>query len=422
MTPNRKSLNIGFVSFRFAGTDGVSLEVAKWAEVLEEMGHKCFYFSGECDRDPAVSMVVDEAHFHHAEVKRRHLGFWSTTKRTHDDTRWLKDRTEFHYGHIERFVREFGIDVFIPQNIFSYPLNIPLTVALTEYIAEHATPTIAHHHDFFWERKAYLVNSVWDYLTMAFPPTLSCIQHVVINTSARHQLAARKGLSSTIVPNVMNYEVPAPRPDAYSSDIRQALGLDDDESLILQPTRVVQRKGIEHAIELLSRMERKARLVISHATEDDDRGYVQRVRSFAELLEVNTMFSAEIFDEKRGTTPDGRKIYSLWDIYPFADLVTYPSLYEGFGNAFLEAVYFKKPIVVNNYTIYESDIRTKGFHVIFFDEFITDDTVAQANAILDNPELAHESAEKNYELARKYFSYATLREKLQICLDNIFGF
>ena len=29
---------IGFISFRLAGTDGVSLETAKWAEVLEEQG------------------------------------------------------------------------------------------------------------------------------------------------------------------------------------------------------------------------------------------------------------------------------------------------------------------------------------------------------------------------------------------------
>ncbi|HUT71589.1 MAG TPA: hypothetical protein VMW89_13030 [Desulfatiglandales bacterium] len=28
--------NIGFVSTRIAGTDGVSLEIQKWAEVLEE--------------------------------------------------------------------------------------------------------------------------------------------------------------------------------------------------------------------------------------------------------------------------------------------------------------------------------------------------------------------------------------------------
>ena len=39
--------NIGFVSTRFAGTDGVSLESSKWAEVLDKSGHACFWFAGE---------------------------------------------------------------------------------------------------------------------------------------------------------------------------------------------------------------------------------------------------------------------------------------------------------------------------------------------------------------------------------------
>ncbi len=416
-----KSLNIGFISFRFCGTDGVSLETAKWAEVLEELGHKCFYFSGESDRPEEVSMVVEEAHFQHPEIVGRHRHFWATTERRHDDTLWIKERTEFFYRHVKRFIDEFAIDVLIPQNLFSYPLNIPLTVALTELVAERSIQTIAHHHDFYWERKSYLVNSVWDYLTMAFPPTLSPVQHAVINSSARHQLARRRGLSSTIIPNVMNFEIPAPKPDDYTSDIRQTLGLEPGERLILQPTRVVQRKGIEHAVELLSRLDTKARLVISHATGDDDMGYVDRVVSYANLLGVDILFAEDYFDETRGTSADGHKIYSLWDVYPFADLVTYPSLFEGFGNAFLEAVYFRKPIVVNNYTIYETDIKTKGFEVVMFDDFITDKTVAQARELMDDPDYAEHGGERNYQMALEHFSYRTLRNKLRILLYNAHG-
>ena len=62
-------------------------------------------------------------------------------------------------------------------------------------------------------------------------------------------------------------------------------------------------------------------------------------------------------------------MYSLWEIYPHVDFVTNPSLYEGFGNAFLEAVYLKKPILVNRYTVYIVDIETKGFDVIEMDGF-----------------------------------------------------
>ena len=49
--------NIGFVSTRFAGTDGVSLEAAKWSETLQKSGHRCFWFAGELDRDSGKEPV-----------------------------------------------------------------------------------------------------------------------------------------------------------------------------------------------------------------------------------------------------------------------------------------------------------------------------------------------------------------------------
>ena len=118
---------------------------------------------------------------------------------------------EYFRGHLNQFIQKFDLDLLIPENALSFPQNIPLSMALTELIAETNIPTIAHHHDFTWERKDLLVNSIHDYISMAVPPILPSIQHVVINTHASHQMARRTGVSSTIVPNVMNYEKPAPR-------------------------------------------------------------------------------------------------------------------------------------------------------------------------------------------------------------------
>jgi glycosyltransferase involved in cell wall biosynthesis len=416
-----RALNVGFISFRFEGTDGVSLESAKWAQVLEEMGHNCYYFSGLSDRPEERSMVVPEAHFRHPEIRERYYRFFREIHRTYEDTAWIHARREFFREHISQFIREFNLDLLIPQNLLSFPLNIPLTLALTEIIAETEIPTIAHHHDFTWERKPLIVNTVGDYISMAFPPDLPSVQHVVINSEARHQLARRKGVSATVVPNVMDFENPPSDTDTYASDVRQALGIGDDELFIIQPTRVVQRKGIEQAIELVSRLGKKGRLVVTHASGDDGYEYPKRIREFAQLLDVNLQFADEIFDEHRGRAEDGGKIYSLWDAYPLADLVTYPSTIEGFGNAFLEALYFKRPIVVNNYTIYKIDIRPKGFMVIEFDDYITDETVEMTRRVLADKDLEIQMCQRNYELATRYFSYAVLRNKLQVLLDNAFG-
>ena len=248
---------------------------------------------------------------------------------------------------------------------------------------------------------------------MAFPPDLPSIHHVVINWVADAQLDFRTGVSSHVAPNVMDFENPPPPPDDYTLDVRQALGIAEDELFVLQPTRVVQRKGIEHAIELVHRLGRKAKLVISHASGDEGYDYELRLRDYSKLIGVDTLFVSDIIDEHRGKTADGRKVYTLEDIFPYADLVTYPSTFEGFGNAFLETIYFRKPIVVNSYSIYTKDIRPKGFSVIEIDGFVTPDAVEKTKLILDNVQLRHEMVEHNYELGLKYFSYSVLHRGLR---------
>jgi glycosyltransferase involved in cell wall biosynthesis len=219
----------------------------------------------------------------------------------------------------------------------------------------------------------------------------------------------------------MDFGNPPSPPDEYARDVRQALGLDPGELLVLQPTRVVQRKGIEHAIELIRRVERRARLVISHASGDEGDAYEQRVREFADLLHVPVVFVSDIIHDQRGQTPDGRKIYQLWDVYPSADLVTYPSVVEGFGNAFLEAIYFRRPVVVNNYSIFDVDIKPKGFRVIEFDGYITDITVEHTRRVLADRQLAEEMAETNYRLAMRHYSFGMLDRRLQTLLADCFG-
>lgn len=403
---------VGFVSTRLAGTDGVSLETAKWAEIFEQEGFECFYFAGEIDRPPEVSYQVPEAHFMHPEIRDIHKHCFGVKLRKRAVTAKIHQIAEQLKTELYRFIHKFGIDLLVPQNALAIPLNIPLGIAITEVIAETSMPTIAHHHDFFWERKHFLRNAVWDYLNMAFPPHMPQIKNVVINSSADNQLSLRTGISAHIIPNVMDFDNPPPPLDEYAADVRQSLDIAEDDLLILQPTRVVQRKGIEHAIELAHRLGPKAKLVISHASGDEGYGYEQRVREYSKILNVDTRFVSEIINEKRGYTETGEKIYTLYDIYPHADLVTYPSNFEGFGNAFLEAIYFKKPIVVNAYSIYSMDIKPKGFDVIEIDGYVNRRAVKLTREVLSDPERRKKMVEKNYQIASTVYSYSVLRQKL----------
>lgn len=300
-------------------------------------------------------------------------------------------------------------------------LNLPLGMALTELIAETYLPTIAHHHDFFWERQRFLVNCVEDYLAMAFPPVFPSIRHVVINSWAAKMLSLRTGASAMLIPNVMDFEHPPASTDEYAQGVRQALGVADGEVFFLQPTRVVQRKGIEHAIELVHRIGRPARLVISNASGDEGDAYERRVEAYAGMLEVNVNFESDIIQDRRGFTPEGRKIYTLGDVYPHADMVTYPSTLEGFGNAFLEAVYYRRPLVVNNYSIFDMDIKPKGFRVVEFEGFITNEPVTQTRVLLENPSQVEDMPACNYELARKHYSYAVAQRRLETLVKDCMG-
>ncbi|MDH3798391.1 MAG: glycosyltransferase family 1 protein, partial [Desulfobacterales bacterium] len=238
--------NVGFISTRIAGTDGVSLELEKWADVFKKFGWTSFYFAGELDRPPERSYLVEEAHFTHPEIKAIHNKIFGVTTREREVSKKIYHLAIKLKDHLYDFVKKFDIDLIIPQNALTIPLNIPLGIAITEFIAETHIHTIAHHHDFYWERDRFMVNAVSDYLRMAFPPVLPSIDHVVINSEADIQLSLRTGISGHVIYNVMDFDNPPPPPDEYTFDVRQALGIEDDELFILQPTRVVQRKGIEH--------------------------------------------------------------------------------------------------------------------------------------------------------------------------------
>jgi glycosyltransferase involved in cell wall biosynthesis len=390
-------------------------------EVLEQMGHHCYFLAGQSKTQPSQTMIVPELFFLHPDIRAIYNEAFNQPTRRPETTEKIRKITRYIKKQLYDFVRTFEIELLLVENALAIPLNIPLGQALTEFIVETGMWTIAHHHDFFWERKQFLVNCVWDYLNMSFPPHLPSIHHVVINSSAANQLSLRTGISSTLIPNVMDFDCPLPPPDEYTQDLRSGLEMLEAECLFLQPTRVVQRKGIEHAIEFTHRLGMNARLVITHAAGDEGYEYEQRLRDYARLLNVKINFVSQIIQPQRGITSDGRKIYALADVYPNADLVTYPSDLEGFGNAFLEAIYFRKPILVNNYSIYSIDIKPKGFQVIEFDGYIVEDTLRQARQLLENPGLMAEMAEHNFQRARKYYSYKILERHLHTLLVGCFG-
>lgn len=410
---------IGFISTRFAGTDGVSLEASKWAHVLAQDGHQCFWFAGELDRNAAHSFLAPEAHFKHGQIAHIAGDVFGKTRRDPRMTDLIHNMRVALKNQLQAFMRQFAIDLFVVENAMTIPMNVPLGLALAETIAETRMATIAHHHDFFWERKRFAINAIGEFLSMAFPADLPDVRHVVINSLARRDLAHRRGLSATLIPNVLDFDRP-PRVDPDEVNrFRQVIGLAPDDLMVLQPTRLIKRKGIEHVFELVKALDNPScKLVISHEDGDEGVGYGEWLQSAARANGVDLrLIKDNVVSPFRETAADKGQ-FSLWTVYAAADLVTFCSLYEGFGNGLLEAVYLKKPVIINRYDSFIADIEPLGFEFLTLDGYLTPEVVAQARRILLDGETKYTGPERNYAIARRHFAYPVLQRRLQSILTE----
>ncbi len=418
----RKKPSFGFISTRFAGLDGVSLETQKWADVITSKGCSVYYMAGELDTDPEISHLVPEAHFQHEAIFELHNAVFVDKFRSPEINRKIFELTEELKKALYQFHSKFDFEILVVENALSIPVNIPLGLAITHFIIETGIPTIAHHHDFFWERERFKSEAATDYLRAAFPPVHSSIQHVVINSISGHDFGKLTGSPWILIPNVLDFKTMPPEIDEFNIHFRKDLNIEENTRIVFQPTRIVSRKGIEIAAELAKKLEPpKSTFVISHKADDEGYEYLMRIEEFAKFIGVDIRIISDHIGPERKTDENGNRIFTLWDAYLHADIVTYPSLYEGYGNAFVETIYMKKPIVINRYPIFIADIEPKGFDAISFDTYITPSIIQETKTLLNDPARLAEMAENNYLLGWRYLSYELLEEKLEQLLINIYG-
>jgi glycosyltransferase involved in cell wall biosynthesis len=175
----------------------------------------------------------------------------------------------------------------------------------------------------------------------------------------------------------------------------------------------VPRKGIELAIDLVGRLgDAHAVLLITSPAGDEGLDYLVSLERQAERAKVSLRYAADRFEPDHEGRPIG-PAHSLTEAYLAADLISYPSLYEGFGNALLEAVFFGKPVFVNRYPVYEADIRPLGFHFIEIDGTVTDGAVDAVRSVLADPARQEADAEHNFIIGRQHLGYDRLQGALE---------
>ena len=417
-------MKIGIIIGRIGGVDGVALETEKWIEVIKRMGHEVFILSGQFEERPMDSTsetLVPEMSFFSPE------SFWSQKKAFfHPETNpsELIEHIDLYskviYKKILDWLKKKKIQLVISENASCLPSHLEMGLAIKNAVKKTGIPTITHDHDFAWERGDRYQSphqAINEYVESHFPMRLQNV-HAVINTHARDTLRERFGRDSVIVPNVMNFDIPYGLPNDYNKNVNRVLGYRDDDILLFQITRVVRRKGIETAIDLIYKLDDpKIKLVITgnYADDEGSRYYNDLVHQIHELkLGDRVRFAYHCFHNKGTSGPGGECGYTLSDAYARARACTYFSTYEGFGNAFVEAVLAKRPIFVNNYKpVYWPDIGSKGFKAVMLeDSILTPEALEEMKLVIYNEKINREVAEYNFELGKKLFSYETLEKKL----------
>jgi glycosyltransferase involved in cell wall biosynthesis len=446
---------IGFIQHRLGRTDGVSLEVDKFRRVLENAGHSVYYLAGNEDvpggefipelypLDPVTQRILRNA--------TRELKDYATPAGLMEEVRQQADRIK---PGMLRFIRDHDLDLIFPNNLVSVGYNLPGMLALNEAIEETGIATVCHNHDFWWEDSGEVYPTCEE--VVAFyeeyaPPVKANVSHLVINRLAQKQLLERKGTESRVVPNVFDFNQSSWEQDAYNADLRESLGIGPDDLVFLQATRILDRKGVELAIDLIAELNQpQHRQQLESSPLHDGRhfssenrmillcaGYVEQIglsggypkalQDKADRLGVEIIWCGDRIGHSRGTK-EGRKVYSLWDAYTAADFVTYPSYWEGWGNQLIEALFARLPVVIFEYPVYLSDLKPVGFELVSLggqlgsrdaDNLVSlppgiiQRAAAEVVRLLQIGDYRKAVVDRNFALAQEHFSYESLERILR---------
>lgn len=372
---------LGIIHYKCFGLDGVSLEIQKRVTVLEHLKVPYLLVCGE------KFNWLDPLRTHFYSVIRDGQEFPSLNKQITEATSlWL------------RIFRNFKLQGLVVHNLFSLPLIPAVSEGLLRAVGQINLPIISHNHD-FWHIRAYFPRQAREYLSDKFPPMGEGIFHKVINTQDTKYF----DVSPRVIGDFwLDYKDGNFMFNKKGLIYGGSFKTPASSLIFLQATRIIPRKGIENAIAFVSAFKKlsgkDAKILFTNKT-DVDRQYLTRLKRLAKKLNVQLEFSD-----------------NFWQGYKKSDFVMYPSLVEGFGNQFLEAVYFKRLPIVFEYPVFKKDIKPLGFEYIslgsktirykdfqIVERSIINKAVLRLLEYINSPKRLKAAVDTNYELLNKYF-------------------
>jgi glycosyltransferase involved in cell wall biosynthesis len=291
------------VSFRLGGNDGVSVEAQKWDWALRQLGFETRRVAGEIEDGGRSGDIVVPGLM--IEPDRDTGALALATLRSALDA-----------------------DLVVLDNICSLPLNVEASRAVARIAEELPGRVLFRHHDLPWQRRHLA------HLEPEFPPRIDGALHTTVNLRSRRELEARGYDRPVTVHNHFDFDAPL----GDRSATRKQLGFGDDEIVVLQPARAIERKNVPGGVLYAQRLaallpDREVRYWLSGPAED---GYAPRL--------------ARVLDRATVPVTFGRTDRSA-DAYAACDLVVLPSTWEGFGNPTIESIWARRACAAFPYPV-----------------------------------------------------------------------
>lgn len=251
-------------------------------------------------------------------------------------------------------------ELTIVHNVFTMHFNLALTQALHELSKEF--PMVAWTHDLTATNTDYALPNPrkmpWSLVNTA-PPG---VPYVAVSDARFDQIKQHVTPTPpiTVIPDVIDQgRLFNLTPEMNES--LEALALDERDYIFFTPSRVMVRKNIDFAIEIVRTIQSKGSnplLLISAAPEINSTAaaeYGKFLRfSLPETLRHHVVFVHDHFPVTDRT---------IHDLYSLSDCLLFPSRQEGFGLPVIEAALHRLPIWCNNVPAVQS-IGGEGAFII----------------------------------------------------------
>ena len=351
------------LSFRLGGTDGVSVVAATWVDALRSAGFEVVTVAGE---GPVDRLVPELA-----------IGRWPDGRAGVEGP---GAATPAEVDALAGTVRDALADaaLVVVENLGTIPMNLPAARAVAR--ARAGLPTLWHHHDPAWQRDRYAGLDELPYDDPAW-------RHVAINDLTRDQLRAR-GIDAVTIRN--GFDVHAAPGDRAAE--RARVGLGPDELVVVHPVRAIARKDVPTAVALA-----------------EDLGATYWLTGPAEEGYGPTLATVLAEAAGRGVRVVHEPASSVADLCAAADVVAFPSTWEGFGNPPIEAAIHRRPAAVGHYPVAD-ELRALGF------EWFDPADPAPLAAWLAHPD--ESLLDRNAEVARRRLSLEAMADSLRALLDE----